>query len=222
MEKTKIIAKMLLDIKAVKVQVHPPFVWNTGLLAPIYTDNRLLISYPNERKSVVEAFKKLILENNLEFDVIAGTATAGIPWAAFLAFELHKPMVYVRAQPKDYGAAKQVEGFMEKKSRVLIVEDLISTGRSSLTSAAACQREYGAQIAGVIAIFNYQMQLAKNSFAVAGINLFTISNFSALIHVAAEERYLSNEEKESALLWGNNPEAWHKAHGGKKILTIKK
>lgn len=222
MTQEKTVAKMLLDIKAVKVQVSPPFTWNTGLLAPIYTDNRLLISYPKERKVVVEGFKNLILENHLEFDVIAGTATAGIPWAAFLALELNKPLVYVRAQPKDYGAVKQVEGFMEKGSRVLIVEDLISTGRSSLTSVAACQREYGAKITGVVAIFNYQMRLAEESFAAADIKLFTISNFSVLIQVAAEEKYLSDEEKKNALSWGNNPEAWHKARGGKEILTLKK
>src|SRR3990167_6060841 len=201
MQREEKIAKLLLDVNAVKVCVNPPFIWNTGLLAPIYTDSRLLISYPNERKAVVEAFEKLILENNLEFDVIAGTATAGIPWAAFLVFELHIPMVYVRAQPKDYGAAKQVEGRMEKGARVLIVEDLISTGRSSLTSAMACQREYKAQVEGVLAIFNYEMKRAKESFAENKIKLFALSNFSSLINVAAEAKYLNEEEKQSALSW---------------------
>src|SRR3989344_4854605 len=118
------IAKILLDAKAVKVKVDPPFVWNTGLLAPVYCDNRLMISYPKERQIIVEGLKELIVKNNFEFDVIAGTATAGIPWASFLALELNKPMVYVRAQPKDYGASKQVEGFMPTGARVLIVEDL--------------------------------------------------------------------------------------------------
>ncbi len=216
------IAKMLLAIKAVKVKVDPPFTWNTGLLAPIYCDNRLLISYPKERGLVVKGFKDLIKKNNLEFDVLAGTATAGIPWAAFLAAELNKPMVYVRAQPKDYGKAKQVEGFMEKGSRVLIVEDLISTGRSSLTSAKACQREYDAKIIAAIAIFDYQMQLAKQSFDDENINLLTLSNFSTLVKVAAEQKYLTDEEKNSALSWGTDPEAWHKAHGGKEILKVKK
>lgn len=216
------IAKMLLAIKAVKVKVSPPFTWNTGLLAPIYCDNRLLIFYPKERGIVVKSFKELIEQNNLEFDVIAGTATAGIPWAAFLAAELDKPMVYVRAQPKDYGKAKQVEGIMPVGSRVLIVEDLISTGRSSLTSAAACQREYNAQIVAVAAIFNYQMEIAKQTFADSRIKLFTLSNFSTLVRVAVEEKYLSEEEKESALSWGAGPEAWHKIHGGKEILKIKK
>ena len=216
------IANLLLDIQAVKVSVNPPFVWNTGLLAPIYCDNRLLISYPNERATVVAGFMDLIKNNNLEFDVLAGTATAGIPWAAFLAAELKKPMVYVRSQPKDYGKTKQVEGFMPKNSRVLIVEDLISTGRSSLTSAGACQREYNAKIIAVMAIFNYEMDLAKKSFVESNINLFALSNFSTLAWVAFENKYLSQEDRDSALLWGANPEAWHKAHGGKEILTVKK
>lgn len=222
MDEEKIIAKMLLDIKAVKVSVSPPFTWNTGLLAPIYCDNRLVISYPKERSLVTEGFKNLIEKNNLEFDVFAGTATAGIPWASFLAAELNKPMVYVRAQPKDYGKAKQVEGFMPNGARVLIVEDLISTGRSSLTSAKACQREYGAQIVAVIAIFDYQMELAKQSFVDANINLLALSNFSSLVKVAAEQSYLTKEEKDNALSWGANPEAWHKAHGGKEILKVVK
>ena len=222
MDQAQTIAKILLDIKAVRVKVNPPFTWNTGLLTPIYTDNRLLISYPKERAVVIEEFKNLILKNKLQFDVIAGTATAGIPWAAFLALELNKPLVYVRAQPKDYGKAKQVEGAMENKARVLIVEDLISTGRSSLTSAAACQREYEAEIVGVVAIFDYQMQLAKQSFDAAGIKLFELSNFSTLVEVATKEEYLTEEEKESALSWGTNPEAWHAAHGGKEILTVAK
>jgi orotate phosphoribosyltransferase len=215
------IAEILLGISAVKVKVNPPFTWNTGLIAPIYCDNRLLISYPKQRSLVVKGFRDLIEINNLQFDVIAGTATAGIPWAAFLADELNKPMVYVRAQPKDYGKAKQVEGTMPKGAKVLIVEDLISTGRSSLTSAGACQREYGAEITAVIAIFDYQMNLAKQAFADAKINLLALSNFSTLVRAAYEKKYLNEEEKNSALLWGANPETWHKEHGGKEILTVK-
>jgi len=222
MNQEESVANMLLAIKAVKVKVNPPFTWNTGLLAPIYCDNRLLISYPKERGEIVKSFVHLVKQNNLQFDVIAGTATAGIPWAAFLANELDKPMVYVRAQPKDYGKAKQVEGFMSPGSRVLIVEDLISTGRSSLTSAAACQREYNADITAVVAIFNYQMSVAKQSFDEAKVKLLALSNFSTLLEVARQQNYLTEEEKQSAMSWGENPESWHKAHGGKEILTIKK
>jgi orotate phosphoribosyltransferase len=216
------IAKLLLDIKAVRVQVNPPFVWNTGLLAPIYCDNRLLISYPKERRLVVDGLRQLVADNSLEFDVIAGTATAGIPWASFLALELNKPMVYVRSQPKDYGKAKQVEGTMPEGSRVLIVEDLISTGRSSLTSATACQKEYGAKIVAVISIFDYEMDRARKSFGEEKISLFSLSNFSTLVEVAAKEKHLTEQEKENALSWGNNPDVWHKNHGGQDILTLKK
>ena len=222
MNQEETIAKMLLDIKAVQVKVNPPFTWNTGWLAPIYCDNRLLISYPTERSLVVKGFKDLIVSQNLEFDVIAGTATAGIPWASFLALELNKPMVYVRAQPKDYGKTKQVEGFMQKGSRVLIVEDLIATGRSSLTSAMACEREYEAKVIGVLAVFNYQMQVAEKLFDDTKTPLMALSNFSTLLKVAASEKYLTEEEKQSAMSWGADPEAWHKAHGGGEILTIKK
>lgn len=222
MKQEEIIAKALLDIKAVQVKVNPPFVWNTGFLAPIYCDNRLLISYPKERGLIVKGFKDLVVSNNLEFDVIAGTATAGIPWASFLAMELNKPMVYVRSHPKDYGKTKQVEGFMNNGSRVLIVEDLISTGRSSLTSAIACQKEYNAKIVGVLAIFDYQMKRAEESFRDAKIPLMALSNFSTLVQVATQENYISEEDKQSAMSWGADPDAWHKAHGGKEILTIKK
>ena|SRR3989344_4414680 len=212
MNREENIAKNLLAIKAVKVSVNPPFTWNTGLLAPIYCDNRLTISYPKERRLIIEEFKNVIKKNNFEFDVIAGTATAAIPWASFLALELDKPMVYVRAQPKDYGAQKQVEGTMPQGSRVLIVEDLISTGRSSLSSAAACLREYDAKVIAVLAIFNYEMEKAKKAFADANVNFFALSNFSTLITLASQENYLNDEEKENALSWSKDPDAWHEAN----------
>src|SRR3989344_2047687 len=172
MNREEAIAKLLLGIKAVKVSVNPPFEWNTGLLAPIYCDNRLLISYPKERSVVLEGFKDLIKENNLEFDVIAGTATAGIPWASFLAAELEKPLVYVRAQPKEYDAI----------------------------------------IVAVLAIFNYEMEKAKKAFADANVNFFALSNFSTLIKLASQENYLNDEEKENALSWSKDPDAWHEAN----------
>ena len=214
MNQAEQIAKILLDIEAVKVSVEPPFTWNTGLNTPIYCDNRLVPSYTEQRKDVVNGLVNIVNENNLEFDVIAGTATAGIPWAAFVSYELDKPMVYVRAQPKDYGKAKQVEGFMPRGAGVLIVEDLISTGRSSLATATACKREYDAQVVGVVAIFTYQMQKAKNSFLEANIPLYTLSNFSTLLDVATKENKLSEADKVSALEWSTNPEQWSKDHGG--------
>lgn len=214
MPTTHDIASLLLDIQAVKVSVDPPFIWNTGLATPIYTDNRLIASYPDKRAAVVDGFVELIKEHKLEFDVIAGTATAGIPWAAFLAWKLDKPMVYVRSHPKDYGLAKKVEGHIPDGGRVLVAEDLISTGRSSIATITACREECNAQIVAVLNIFNYEMQKSKDAFATAGTPLYSLCGFSALIDVAEQNGYLSKEEKQSALEWSSNPESWSKAHGG--------
>lgn len=202
------IAQLLLKIKAVTVSVNPPYTWSSGLTAPIYCDNRLVISYPKERQQIIDGFKQLIKEHNLEFDVIGGTAMAAIPWAAFLAYELNVPMVYIRPKPKEHGKGKQVEGAMKPGSRVLIVEDIISTGGSSLNSAAACQREFEASIVAVIAIFNYQMIQAKQAFEAAHIPLYTLSNLSTLLYVAVEEKYLKPEESEQALAWSADPDHW--------------
>ena len=201
-------AKILLSIKAVTVSTNPPYTWASGMKAPIYCDNRLLISYPEERRKIINGFKKLIADNNLQFDVIGGTAMAAVPWASFLAYELNKPMVYIRPEPKGHGKGKQVEGFMKPGSRVLIVEDLISSGGSSLKSAAACQREYNAVITNIIAIFNYQMNQSKQAFHATHISLHTLSNFSTLIDVATQENYLTPTEKKQALSWSEDPENW--------------
>lgn len=202
------IAKILLKIKAVTVSTNPPYTWASGIKAPIYCDNRLLISYPEERQKIVLGLKKMISENNIEFDVVGGTATAAIPWAAFLAYELNKPMVYIRPEPKDHGKGKQVEGVMPVGARVLIVEDLISSGGSSLKSAEACRREYKAKVTDVIAIFNYEMTKAKNSFQSADIRLHTLSNFYTLIDIATKENYLNENEKTQAVSWSADPENW--------------
>ncbi len=202
------IAKILLKIKAVTVSTNPPYTWASGMKAPIYCDNRLIISFPEERKKVIMAFKKLVEERGIQFDIIGGTAMAAVPWASFLAYELNKPMVYIRPEPKAHGKGKQVEGFMKPGSKVLIVEDLISSGGSSLKSAAACQREHNATVTNVIAIFNYQMNQAKQAFTAANIMLDTLSNFSTLIDVATTENYLKPTEKKQALSWSADPENW--------------
>ncbi len=202
------IAKILLNNKAVTLSANPPYTWASGIKAPIYCDNRLLISFPEERKKIINGFKELISKHKLEFDVIGGTAMAAVPWAAFLAYEIGKPMVYIRPEPKDHGKGKQVEGFMQKGARILIVEDLISTGGSSLKSATACQREYDAQIIGVIAIFSYEMEKAKLTFTGTSLTFYTLSNFSSLIDVATQLDYLKPEDKENVLKWNADPENW--------------
>lgn len=201
------IAQLLLDRQAVKISSNPPFTWTSGIQSPIYCDNRLLISRPEDRRMVLDGFMRVIEEEGLEFDVVGGTATAAIPWAAFLAQELGKTMVYIRPKPKGHGAGKQVEGTMEKGSRVLIVEDLFSTGGSSIRSAEACVREYDAEIVGALAIFTYGFPVATKGFEEAGIPAYTLSNFPTLVNLLD----VSDEEKELILAFAEDPQRW----GGK-------
>ena len=203
-------AKTLLRINAVKLSVNPPFTWTSGIKSPIYCDNRLLISYPESFKQVVGNFKKLIKEKNLKFSIIAGTATAAIPFASFLAYELKMPMVYIRHKSKDYGASKTIEGTMKKKARVLIIEDLISTGGSAIRSVNSCQKEYNANVVGVLAIFNYEMEKSKRAFKNKNVPLYTLSNFPTLVEVATDEKYLAEKDKETVLKWSKDPEGWVK------------
>tara|TARA_Y100000034_G_C6742797_1_gene329735 strand:+ start:28 stop:669 length:642 start_codon:yes stop_codon:yes gene_type:complete len=205
------IAKELLNIKAVKLSTNPPFTWTSGMKTPIYTDNRLIISFPESRKKVIDAFIEKIKEHNLEFDVIAGTATAAVPFAAFLAWKLDKPMVYIRHKAKDYGASKRIEGTMQQGAKVLIVEDLISTGGSAIRSIEACKQEYNADVIAVLAVFNYEMQKAKDNFAQTNCPLITLTNFSSLVQTATETNYLAAEDKEKVLAWSSNPEGWYNA-----------
>ena len=206
------IAKLLLNLKAVALNVAEPFRYTSGMLSPIYCDNRLIISYPDARSQVIDAFMQLIDENKLEFDVLAGTATAGIPHAAWLADRLNKPMVYVRGSTKAHGKQNQIEGKLEKGQVALVVEDLISTGGSSVKAGVAL-REAGAVVNDCIAIFTYQMEKAAQQFNDASIKLHTLSDFSTLMDVAEAEGQLTEEEKNTALAWNKDPAGWGKVMG---------
>ncbi len=206
MDETKI-AKILLKIKAVNLRVNPPYKWVSGILAPIYTDNRLLISYPKEREIVVDNFLKIIKKNKIKADVIAGIATSGIPWAAWIAEKLNLPLVYIRSKKKGHGKENLIEGKLEKGKNVLIIEDLISTGGSSINGVEAV-RKAGCRVKACLAIFTYEMEQARQNFQKAGVELITLTNFTTLVDVAIKERYLNQEDKEKVLQWSNNPEQW--------------
>src|SRR3989339_1174810 len=193
------IATILLGTKAVTLSTNPPYTWTSGIKSPIYCDNRVLISFPKAYKKITDEFIKIIEDNNIEFDIVSGTATAAIPWAAFLAYALNKPMVYVRHKSKDYGAGKQIEGKMPQGAKVLIVEDLISTGGSAVRSVEICCTEAKANVTAVLAIFTYEFPKANEAFSSVNIPLHTLCNFSTLIETATKEQYLKPEEKELIL-----------------------
>ncbi len=206
------IARILLDIKAVSVNPAEPFRYASGILSPIYCDNRMIMSYPGRRKEVTDAFVSVIEENSLTFDIVAGTATAGIPHAAWLAERLGKPMIYIRSDSKDHGKQNRIEGLLEKGKKVIVIEDLISTGGSSV-SAVEAVRESGGIVEDCIAIFTYGMEKAEKRFKEAKCSLYTLSDFSVLIDVAAEEGYIDKDKVEMVKKWNKEPSEWGKEMG---------
>ncbi|WP_086347454.1 orotate phosphoribosyltransferase [Candidatus Enterococcus clewellii] len=208
-ELAKNIAKDLLKIEAVFLSPNDPFTWASGIKSPIYCDNRITMSYPMIRKEIAQGLADQIRENYPEVEVIAGTATAGIPHAAWVADILDLPMVYIRSKAKEHGKGNQIEGRISEGQKMVIIEDLISTGGSVLEAAEAAKRE-GADVLGVAAIFTYELPKGKENFATQGIELLTLTNYSTLLEAALESQYI--EEKDLDLLkeWKQNPEAWNK------------
>ncbi|WP_226037966.1 orotate phosphoribosyltransferase [Aquibacillus saliphilus] len=187
------IAKDLYEIEAVQIKPDRSFTWTSGIKSPIYCDNRLTLSYPAVREKIAEAFVEIIEAMDEKPDVIAGCATAGIPHAAWLAQRLGLPMVYVRSKPKAHGKGNQIEGKIKKGQNVVVIEDLISTGGSSINSALAL-REAGAHVLGVLAIFSYGIKQAKENFTSNNLFIRTITDFDALLkELIAVERLTTSE-----------------------------
>lgn len=209
----KQIADILLKIGAVKVSMNPPFTWTSGIKSPVYCDNRKLISYPLERQIIVDAFVEMLDEREIEPDFIGGTATAAIPWAAFLAYELDIPMIYIRPEKKEHGASKQVEGDLPPGKRVLIVEDLISTGGSSVNAAEAVKKECQGVVTDIFAIVTWELEEAKTRFQNAGINLSTLTNFTHIIGLAVEKGLVKAGDWEQVLEFRKDPRNWVKKIG---------
>jgi orotate phosphoribosyltransferase len=202
------IAGLLLKTRAVTLSPGKPFTWASGIISPIYTDNRILLSCPDERKKVVSAFVEAIARERLHFDVVAGVATSGIPWAAWVAEALGKPLVYVRGEKKDHGKGNLVEGRLSKGQHAVMIEDLVSTGGSSVAAVVGA-REAGAQVTHCFAIFTYGLQKAADAFAAAHCTLHTLTDFATLIGLASETGYISREQKEKVLAFSMNPSGWN-------------
>lgn len=184
------IASDLLDIKAVYLQPENPFTWASGIQSPIYTDNRITLSYPETRTLIENGFVETIKEHFPEVEVIAGTATAGIPHGAIIADKMNLPFSYIRSKPKAHGAGNQIEGRVVKHQKMVIIEDLISTGGSVLDAVKAAQ-DADIEVLGVVAIFTYELPKADKNFADAGVKLITLSNYSELIKVAKVQGYIN-------------------------------
>ncbi|MFD1447041.1 orotate phosphoribosyltransferase [Oceanobacillus profundus] len=197
------LTRELLEIKAVQINANDYFTWTSGIKSPIYCDNRLTMSYPDVRKKIVTAFAEKIAAMEEKPDIIAGCATAGIPHAAWLAEKLDLPMVYVRSKPKGHGKGNQIEGKISRGQKVLVIEDLISTGGSSIESAKALQAE-GANVLAVFAIFTYGLKKATDQFAAEAITFDTITNFDALIEALVEDGKLTTTNKSELLEWRNS------------------
>ena len=198
------IAEQLLEIKAVFLQPNEPFTWSSGLKSPIYCDNRLSMSYPKVRKNIAEGLKSLITEHYPEAELIAGTATAGIPHAAWVSDLVELPMCYVRSKAKGHGKGNQIEGNAAPGQKVVVVEDLISTGGSVITAADAL-REAGCEVLGVVSIFTYELEAGREKLANANINNYSLSNYSSLIEVAREKGYIAESDIEKLKKWRSNP-----------------
>ena len=201
-------AELLLQINAIKLNPSNPFTWASGWNSPIYCDNRLTLSFPVIRNYIRDEFTKQIEEIYGKPDVIAGVAPGAIGIGILVAEELGLPFVYVRPEPKKHGRQNQVEGFLQKGQNVVIIEDLISTGNSSLLAVEALKAA-GANVKGMLAIFSYGFDVAEENFKNAKVNLNTLSNYEHLLELAVEKQYITENEQKTLQEWRKSPSTWN-------------
>lgn len=204
------VAESLLQIKAIKLNNKKPFTWASGLKSPIYCDNRIALSYPKIRTYIRQQLVEAIEEKFGQVDVIAGVATAGIPQAALVAAAMGLPLVYVRSSEKKHGMTNKIEGVINEGQSVVIIEDLVSTGKSSLNAVDAL-RDAGASVKGMMAIFTYGLQKAEDNFEKANCQLVTLSDYDTLVNSATESGHISNSDLLSLMDWRKDPQAWSDA-----------
>jgi orotate phosphoribosyltransferase len=207
MTNEKAVAEKLLQINAIKLSPQQPFTWASGWKSPIYCDNRKVLSYPYIRDFIKSEMCSVIFEQFPEAEVLAGVATAGIAWGAMAADQLKLPYIYVRPKPKEHGLGNQVEGSFEKGQKVLVIEDLISTGKSSLQVCDVLKRE-GAEVIGMVSIFTYGFEHAENAFKEAGIPYRSLTNYPTLIELAIEKGLVKANEQNTLLNWRADPASW--------------
>jgi orotate phosphoribosyltransferase len=203
------VAHMLLKIQAIKLNTEKPFTWSSGWKSPIYCDNRLSLSFPDVRKSIKEGLVAAIKENFFTAESIAGVATAGIPQGTLVAEEMNLPFLYVRPKPKDHGMENLIEGKITKGQKVVVIEDLVSTGGSSLKAVQAL-RDAGFHVLGMVSIFNYGFDIATRNFYEADTSLISLSDYSHLLTLALKENYINESQLTSLKAWRVDPANWMK------------
>ncbi len=213
MDTAEKVAKILLDIKAITFNAQKPFQYASGILSPVYTDCRLLLGYPKERTEIRDLYIEAMQSGGQKFDVIAGTATAGIPHAAWIADKLNLPMLYVRGKAKDHGKGNQIEGVLKQGQNVAVIEDLISTGESS-AGAVNTIRQAGGIAPNIFSIITYGMQKSIENFSANNITLSSLTNFATVVAVAQTEGYIKKEDQQIILDWTTDPAGW-----GTKMAT---
>lgn len=205
------IANYLLQIKAIKLETEKPFQWSSGIYSPIYCDNRIVLSYPKIRKLVCDCFVEIIKKKYTDTQLVAGVATGGIGIGMLTAEKLDLPFVYVRPQAKKHGRKNQIEGLIKKNIKAIVIEDLISTGKSSLNAVDALKKEK-VNVIGLISLFSYELEDAKKNISKSGLNYCSLSNFSDLMKIALSTNYINTKQKEEIFKWRLNPQKWREAN----------
>jgi len=205
------IANYLLQIKAIKLETEKPFQWSSGIYSPIYCDNRIVLSFPKIRKLVCDCFVEIIKKKYTDTELVAGVATGGIGIGMLIAEKLDLPFVYVRPQAKKHGRKNQIEGLIKKNIKAIVIEDLISTGKSSLNAVDALKKEK-VNVIGLISLFSYELEDAKKNISKSGLNYCSLSNFNDLIKIALSTNYINEKQKEEIFKWRLNPQKWREAN----------
>ncbi len=207
MTNEKAVAEKLLQVGAVKLSPEQPFTWASGWKSPIYCDNRKVLSFPFVRDFIKSEMCNVIFEQFPDAEVLAGVATAGIPWGAMAADQLKLPYIYVRPKPKEHGLGNQIEGAFTPGQKVLVIEDLISTGKSSL-QVVDVLRQAGAEVVGMVSIFNYGFAVAEKAFSDANVSFRSLTNYPNLISLAVEKGQVSGDTEQLLLDWSSDPANW--------------
>ena len=207
MTNEKAVAEKLLQVNAVKLNLQQPFTWASGWKSPIYCDNRRILSFPFIRDYIKSELCNLVFEKFPDAELLAGVATAGIAWGAMVADQLKLPYVYVRPKPKEHGLGNQIEGYFEKGQKTVVIEDLVSTGKSSL-QVVDVLKGVGIEVTGMVSIFTYDFPVAAEAFKQAGLTYFPLTNYPSLIELALEKGLVSADQQEILLKWRNDPAGW--------------